>query len=152
MMDLHLQRLQELQVLDSRVAGLERKLEAIPTAYRASATGFTRRRRRWKRSGRGSTAPARRCGREKDLEYQAAQRRKLEGQALRGEDEQGVLGRAGEIERRRSKKDRIEEEILRPHGAQERLGRGVVEGDARLRPQEAEARVRRPPPPRSCGA
>ena len=40
MMDSNLQRLQELQVLDSRVAGLERKLEAIPTRIHGIRDGL----------------------------------------------------------------------------------------------------------------
>ena len=46
-----------------------------------------------------------------------------------------------EIEGAKVEKDRLEEEILGLMELQERLGREVVEGDARLRPQEAEARV-----------
>ena len=46
-----------------------------------------------------------------------------------------------EIEGAKVEKDRLEEEILGLMELQERIGREVVEGEARLRPQEAEAKV-----------
>ena len=55
-----------------------------------------------------------------------------------------------EIEGAKVEKNRIEEEILGLMELQERLGREVVEGDARLRPQEAEARVQEAAAAESC--
>ena len=74
MMDRHLQHLLELQVLDSRIAGLERKLEASPSdpAIRAAV-----RRRKAGVDAKGQLDSTRKDIRtkEKDLEYQG-QRKK----------------------------------------------------------------------------
>jgi hypothetical protein len=141
-MDPHLQRLQELQVLDSRIAGLERKLEAIPVriqgirdalqAARAAVDAI-----RQKLDG----ARKEMRGKEKDLEYQAAQRKKLEAKLYEVKTNKEYSAVLAEIEGAKVEKGRLEEEILALMELQERLGREVVEGEARLRPQEAEARV-----------
>jgi uncharacterized protein len=142
MMDLHLQRLQELQVLDSRVAGLERKLEAIPTRIQGIRDGLhlaktTVEAIRTKLDGARKETRTK----EKELEYQAAQRKKLEAKLYEVKTNKEYSAALAEIESAKVEKDRIEEEILGLMELQERLGREVVEGDARLRPQEAEARV-----------
>jgi hypothetical protein len=141
-MDPHLQRLQELQVLDSRVAGLERKLEAIPgriqtirdTLQQAKAAVD---------AVRSTLDGARKDMRtkEKDLEYQATQRKKLEAKLYEVKTNKEYSAVLAEIEGAKVEKNRIEEEILGLMELQERLAREVVEGDARVRPQEAEARV-----------
>jgi predicted nucleic acid-binding Zn-ribbon protein len=141
-MDPHLQRLQELQVLDSRVAGLERKLEAIPgriqtirdTLQQAKAAVD---------AVRSKLDGARKDMRtkEKDLEYQATQRKKLEAKLYEVKTNKEYSAVLAEIEGAKVEKNRIEEEILGLMELQERLAREVVEGDARVRPQEAEARV-----------
>ena len=142
MMDPHLQRLQELQVLDSRVAGLERKLEAIPSriqtirdALQQTKTGIE--------AIRSKLDGARKDIRtkEKELEYQAAQRKKLEAKLYEVKTNKEYSAVLAEIEGAKVEKDRLEEEILGLMELQERLGREVGEGEARLRPQEAEARV-----------
>jgi predicted nucleic acid-binding Zn-ribbon protein len=142
MMDSNLQRLQELQVLDSRVAGLERKLEAIPTRIHGIRDGL----QQAKASAdaiRAKLDGARKDIRtkEKELEYQAAQRKKLEAKLYEVKTNKEYSAVLAEIESAKVEKDRIEEEILALMELQERLGREVVEADARLRPQEAEAKV-----------
>ena len=141
-MDPHLQRLQELQVLDSRVAGLERKLEAIPgriqairDALQQAKTGIE--------AIRAKLDGARKDIRtkEKELEYQAAQRKKLEAKLYEVKTNKEYSAVLAEIEGAKVEKDRLEEEVLGLMELQERLGHEVVEGEARLRPQEAEARV-----------
>jgi uncharacterized protein len=142
MMDSNLQRLQELQVLDSRVAGLERKLEAIPTRIHGIRDGLQQ-----AKAGVDATRAkldgARKDIRtkEKELEYQAAQRKKLEAKLYEVKTNKEYSAVLAEIESAKVEKDRIEEEILALMELQERLGREVVEADARLRPQEAEAKV-----------
>ena len=142
MMDPHLQRLQELQVLDSRVAGLERKLESIPhriqtirDALQQAKTGVD--------GIRAKLDGARKDLRtkEKELEYQAAQRKKLEAKLYEVKTNKEYSAVLAEIEGAKVEKDRLEEEILGLMELQERMGREVVEGEARLRPQEAEAKV-----------
>ena len=142
MMDPHLQRLQELQVLDSRVAGLERKLEAIPTRIQTIRDALQQ-----AKAGvdaiRSKLDGARKDIRtkEKELEYQAAQRKKLEAKLYEVKTNKEYSAVLAEIEGAKVEKDRLEEEVLGLMELQERLSREMVEGEARLRPQEAEARV-----------
>jgi uncharacterized protein len=142
MMDSNLQRLQELQVLDSRVAGLERKLEAIPIRIHGIRDGLQQAKASVD-AIRGKLDGARKDIRtkEKELEYQAAQRKKLEAKLYEVKTNKEYSAVLAEIESAKVEKDRIEEEILALMELQERLGREVVEADARLRPQEAEAKV-----------
>jgi uncharacterized protein len=142
MMDSQLQRLQELQVLDSRIAGLERKLEAIPGRIQAIRDGVQQ-----AKTGvdqvRSKLDGARKDLRtkEKELEYQGAQRKKLEAKLYEVKTNKEYSAALAEIEGSKVEKNRLEEEILGLMELQERLGREVVEGEARLRPHEAEARV-----------
>jgi predicted nucleic acid-binding Zn-ribbon protein len=142
MMDSNLQRLQELQVLDSRVAGLERKLEAIPIRIHGIRDGLQQAKASVDAT-RAKLDGARKDIRtkEKELEYQAAQRKKLEAKLYEVKTNKEYSAVLAEIESAKVEKDRIEEEILALMELQERLGREVVEADARLRPQEAEAKV-----------
>jgi uncharacterized protein len=141
-MDQHLQRLQELQVLDSRVAGLERKLEAIPGRIQAIRDGVQQAKTSVDQI-RGKLDGARKDLRtkEKELEYQGAQRKKLEAKLYEVKTNKEYSAALAEIEGAKVEKDRLEEEILGLMELQERLGREVVEGEARLRPLEAEGRV-----------
>jgi predicted nucleic acid-binding Zn-ribbon protein len=141
-MDPHLQRLQELQVLDSRVAGLERKLEAIPgriqgirDALQTAKTGIDAIRQKLE------TTRKEMRGKEKDLEYQGSQRKKLEAKLYEVKTNKEYSAVLAEIEGAKVEKGRLEEEILGLMELQERLAREVTEGEARLRPQEAEAGV-----------
>jgi uncharacterized protein len=141
-MDQHLQRLQELQVLDSRVAGLERKLEAIPGRIQAIRDGVQQAKTSVDQI-RGKLDGARKDLRtkEKELEYQGAQRKKLEAKLYEVKTNKEYSAALAEIEGAKVEKDRLEEEILGLMELQERLGREVVEGEARLRPLETEGRV-----------
>jgi uncharacterized protein len=141
-MDPHLQRLQELQVLDSRVAGFERKLEAIPGRIQGIRDGLHQAKAaidaiRTKLDGARKDIRTK----EKELEYQAAQRKKLEAKLYEVKTNKEYSAVLAEIEGAKVEKDRLEEEVLGLMELQERLSREVVEGEARLRPQEAEARV-----------
>jgi predicted nucleic acid-binding Zn-ribbon protein len=158
MMDPNLQRLQELQVLDSRVAGFERKLEAIPGRIQAIRDGLQQ------AKGAVDAIRTRLDGarkdmrtKEKELEYQGAQRKKLEAKLYEVKTNKEYSAALAEIEGAKVEKNRLEEEILGLMELQERLGREVVEGDARHPPPEAAPPWRRgrgsrkPRPPRSCG-
>jgi predicted nucleic acid-binding Zn-ribbon protein len=142
MMDPRLQRLQELQVLDSRVAGFERKLEAIPTRIQAILDGVQQSRAAID-AVRVRLDAARKDmrGKEKDLEYQGSQRKKLEAKLYEVKTNKEYSAVLAEIEAAKVEKSGLEEEILGLMELQERLTREVTEGDARLRPQEAEARA-----------
>jgi len=141
-MDPHLQRLQELQVLDSRVAGFERKLEAIPGRIQGIRDGLHQAKAaidaiRTKLDGARKDIRTK----EKELEYQAAQRKKLEAKLYEVKTNKEYSAVLAEIEGAKVETGRLEEEVLGLMELQERLGREVVEADARLRPQEAEARA-----------
>jgi predicted nucleic acid-binding Zn-ribbon protein len=141
-MDPHLQRLQELQVLDSRIAGLERKLEAIPVRIQGIRDAL-----QTAKSAvdaiRTKLDAARKDmrGKEKDLEYQGSQRKKLEAKLYEVKTNKEYSAVLAEIEGAKVEKGRLEEEILALMELQERLGRDVQDGEALLRPQEAEGRV-----------
>src|SRR5262249_19274270 len=113
MMDPHLQRLQELQVLDSRVAGFERKLEAIPARIQGIRDGV-------QQSGvaldavRAKLDTARKDmrGKEKDLDYQGSQRKKLEAKLYEVKTNKEYSAVLAEIEGAKVEKSRLEEEIL----------------------------------------
>jgi predicted nucleic acid-binding Zn-ribbon protein len=141
-MDPHLQRLQELQVLDSRVAGIERKLEAIPGRIQAIRDGLQQAKAAVD-AIRAKLDAARKDirAKEKELEYQAAQRKKLEAKLYEVKTNKEYSAVLAEIEGAKVEKERLEEEILGLMELQERLTREVADGEARLRPQEAEAQV-----------
>ncbi len=141
-MDSQLQRLQELQVLDSRIAGLERKLEAIPVRIQAINDTLRQARAaveavRTKLDGTRKEIRAK----EKDLDYQATQRKKLEAKLYEVKTNKEYSAVLAEIETLKAEKGRMEEEILALMELQERLGRELAEAEARLRPQEAETRA-----------
>ena len=129
-------------MLDSRVAGFERKLEAIPARIQAIQNGL-RQAKSDVDAIRAKLEGARKDARtkEKDLEYQAAQRKKLEAKLYEVKTNKEYSAVLAEIEGAKVEKNRIEEEVLGLMELQERLGREVVEGEARVRPMEAEARV-----------
>ena len=141
-MDPNLQRLQELQVLDSRVAGLERKLEAIPGRIRIIRDGLQQAKAAVDaiRAKLDATRKDIRA-KEKDLEYQASQRKKLEAKLYEVKTNKEYSAVLAEIEALKVEKGRLEEEVLGLMELQERLGRESVDGETRLRPLEAEARV-----------
>jgi hypothetical protein len=140
--DPQLQRLQELQVLDSRIAGLERKLEAIPARIQGirqalqQATAAVEALR-----GRLDAARKETRAKEKDVEYQASQRKKLEAKLYEVKTNKEYSAVLAEIEAAKAETGRTEEEILALMELQERLTREVAEAEARLRPQETEARA-----------
>ncbi|HEY7601165.1 MAG TPA: C4-type zinc ribbon domain-containing protein [Methylomirabilota bacterium] len=141
-MNQHLQRLQELQVLDSRISGLERKLEAIPGRIQTIRDGSQQAKAAVDaiRAKLDATRKDIR-GKEKDLEYQASQRKKLEAKLYEVKTNKEYSAVLAEIEALKVEKGRLEEEVLGLMELQERLGREVADGDARLRPLEAESRV-----------
>jgi uncharacterized protein len=142
MMDPNLQRLQELQVLDSRVAGFERKLEAIPGRIQAIRDGLQQ------AKGAVDAIRTRLDGarkdmrtKEKELEYQGAQRKKLEAKLYEVKTNKEYSAALAEIEGAKVEKNRLEEEILGLMELQERLGRDVVVGAAPPPPKGAAPRV-----------
>jgi predicted nucleic acid-binding Zn-ribbon protein len=141
-MDRELQRLQDLQVLDTRIAGLERKLEGIPVRVQAIRDAYQETKAsvdalRAKLDGTRKELRSK----EKDLDYQAAQRAKCEAKLYEVKTNKEYSAVLAEIETLKVEKGRIEEEILALMEAQERLTREVGEADARRERQAEEART-----------
>jgi hypothetical protein len=141
-MNAELQRLQELQVLDSRIAGLERKLETIPARIQA-LRGDLAQTRAGVDAVRAKLDQIRKETRskEKDLEYQQSQRKKCEAKLYEVKTNKEYSAVLAEIETLKVDKGRMEEEILALMELQERLGRDIGEAEARLQRLDAETRV-----------
>jgi predicted nucleic acid-binding Zn-ribbon protein len=140
-MDQHLQRLSELQGLDTRIAGLERKLETIPTRIQAIRDGYEQAKAsvdalRTKLDGVRKEVRTK----EKDLDYQASQRAKCEARLYEVKTNKEYSAVLAEIETLKVEKGRIEEEILALMESQERLTRDIAEADTRLKRHAEEAR------------
>ena len=108
-MDPHLQRLQELQGLDTRIAGLERKLEAIPGRIQ----GIKEDRERAKVAFEQVRAKADQVRKdvrlkEKDVEVQRSQRAKLEARLYEVKTNKEYSAVLLEIEGAKTEKDRLE--------------------------------------------
>ncbi len=138
-MDGNLQRLHDLQGLDSRIAGLERKLEAIPVriqgirhvdeqarsaleAQRSQLTGVRKDRR----------------SREKDLEQNVSEKAKRDAKLYEVKTNKEYSAVLAEIETLKVEKGRIEEEILGLMDGEERLVREIAEAEKRLVRQTEE--------------
>ena len=141
-MDSNLQRLHELQGLDSRIAGLERKLEAIPVRIQTIRDGYQTAKTsvealRAKLDGVRKETRAR----EKDLEYQASQRAKCEAKLYEVKTNKEYSAVLAEIETLKVEKGRVEEEILALMETQERMTREMGEADGRLKRQEQDSKA-----------
>ncbi len=141
-MDLHLQRLQELQVLDTRIAGLERKLEAIPARIQATRDGLQQAKVAVD-AIRQKADQVRKDVRtkEKEVDFQQSQRAKSEAKLYEVKTNKEYSAVLAEIETLKVEKGRLEEEILALMELGERLTPEIAEAEARLRRQTDEARV-----------
>jgi predicted nucleic acid-binding Zn-ribbon protein len=141
-MDPNLQHLHDLQGLDSRIAGLEKKLEAIPVRLQAiretqeQATAAVE-------AQRARLAGARKelRTREKDLEQNASERTKREAKLYEVKTNKEYSAVLAEIETIKVEKGRVEEEILALMETQERMTREIGEAEVRLKRQTEEARA-----------
>ncbi len=141
-MDGNLQRLHDLQGLDSRIAGLERKLEAIPVRIQAihdadeqARAAVEAQRAKWA----GVRKDLR--GREKDLEQNASEKAKRDAKLYEVKTNKEYSAVLAEIESLKVEKSRIEEEILALMETQERMTREVGEAESRLKRQEQESKA-----------
>ena len=141
-MDPQLQRLQELQALDTRIVGLERKLESIPGRTQAIRDGYQQAKAGVEAS-RAKLDSIRKevRAKEKDLDYQASQRAKSEAKLYEVKTNKEYSAVLAEIETLKVEKGRIEEEILALMELGERLGREIGEAETRLRRQGEEAKA-----------
>ncbi|MBI3458196.1 MAG: hypothetical protein HY002_20685 [Candidatus Rokubacteria bacterium] len=139
-MDLHLQRLSELQSLDTRIAGLERKLEAVPARIQAIRDDYHQAKAAVEAlRAKFDTARKEIRAKEKDLDFQAAQRAKCDAKLYEVKTNKEYSAVLAEIESLKVEKSRIEEEILALMEAQERLTRDIREAEVRLVRQAEEA-------------
>jgi hypothetical protein len=140
--DRELQRLQDLQVLDTRIAALERQLEGIPIRVQAirDASQQARIAVDTLRAKLDAVRKELRV-KEKDLDYQAAQRAKCEARLYEVKTNKEYSAVLAEIETLKVEKGRIEEEILALMEAQERMTREVAETEVRRERQAEEARA-----------
>jgi predicted nucleic acid-binding Zn-ribbon protein len=141
-MDLELQRLQDLQGLDTRIAGLEKKLEGIPVRIQAIRDAYATAKAatdalRVKLDGLRKELRTK----EKDLDFQQSQRAKGEAKLYEVKTNKEYSAVLAEIESAKVEKGRIEEEVLALMEAQERLTREIAEADRRLARQGEDARA-----------
>lgn len=140
-MNRDLQLLQDLQGFDTRLSGLERQLEAMPARIQGIRDEFGRDRSdvETKRATLDRVRKDLRA-KEKDLEYQATQRGKLDAKLYEVKNNKEYSAVLSEIETLKAEKGRIEEEILGLMELQEGGGRDLVEAEAHLKRKEAETR------------
>ena len=149
-MDPHLQLLQELQGLDSRVRGSSASWRPFPPASshpRRPRAGPGRRRGHPGEAGRRPQGPP---DEGEGARVPGGPAEEARGQALRGQDQQGVLRRPGRDRDAKVEKDRLEEEILGLMELQERMGRGRSRARPACSPRRRRPGPGRRPPPRSC--
>lgn len=141
MTDPQLQRLQELQTLDTRLAGLERKIETIPGRIRGirdtlqaarAAVDATRTKIEGVRKEVRS--------KERDLEVHASQRAKSDARLYEVKTNKEYSAVLAEIETLKVEKGRVEEEVLALMELGERLSRELGDAETRLHRQEQEAK------------
>jgi predicted nucleic acid-binding Zn-ribbon protein len=143
-MDQHLQRLSDLQGLDTRIAGFERKLEAIPGRVQVIQESEDR-----AKSGleaqRAKLAGIRkdRRSREKDLEQNASEKAKRDAKLYEVKTNKEYSAVLGEIETLKVDRGRVEEEILALMEAEDQLDRQVAEAHKRLTAQAEEFKTQR---------
>ncbi len=138
-MDSMLERLHDLQGLDSRIAGLDQKRQAIPgriqAIHDADAQGKSA-----LEAQRGKLAAVRKelRTRQKDLEQNASEKAKRDAKLYEVKTNKEYSAVLAEIEGLKVEKGRIEEEILGHMDSEERLAREIAEGEKRLAPQSEE--------------
>jgi len=141
-----LRTLIDLQVVDSRIAGLEAEVAKLPAEIAAvhAAVDEARKAVEGTRVRLDASRKAQRA-KEKDLEDNRVKRQKYEGQLYQVKTNKEYSAVLVEIEEVKQEKSRIEEEILTLMEAQERLAAELKESEgdfqqrsARGKTQEAE--------------
>ncbi len=134
-----LERLHELQGLDSRIAGLDQKRQAIPGRIQAIRDAEAQAGAAME-ALRGKLAAVRKelRARQKDLEQNASEKAKRDAKLYEVKTNKEYSAVLAEIETLKVDKGRIEEEILGLMEAEERLAREVGEAEKRLARQTEE--------------
>ena len=141
-MDHELRILIDLQALDTRIAGLERQLEAIPARIQTVRDTTLEARREVERLRTQLDEVKKETrAKEKELDYQASQRAKCEARLYEVKTNKEYSAVLAEIETLKVEKARIEEEVLSLMEAQERITREIGEAEARLHAREQAGQV-----------
>jgi uncharacterized protein len=138
-MDSMLQRLHDLQGLDSRIAGLEQKHQAIPGRVKGIREADQQARSAVEtQRTRLATVRKELRMRQKDLEQNASEKAKRDAKLYEVKTNKEYSAVLAEIEGIKVEKGRIEEEILGHMDAEERLAREIAEAEKRLARQTEE--------------
>jgi predicted nucleic acid-binding Zn-ribbon protein len=139
--DAQLRTLIDLQVLDTRIAGLEGDLARLPRELDAVHAAVDEARQTVE-AAKTRLEAARKSQRtkEKDLEDNRVKRQKYEGQLYQVKTNKEYSAVLAEIEEVKQEKARIEEEILSFMEQQERAVADVKDAEARFKAREAQGR------------
>jgi uncharacterized protein len=141
--DAQLQRLIDLQAVDSRISGHEAEATRLPREIAAIAAAVASARKTVEDlRARLDTARKNIRAREKDLEASAAKRAKTEARLYEVKTNKEYSAVLVEIEDIKQEKSRIEEEILALMEMQERLSADIREAEAQLTEREADGRAK----------
>ena len=139
-MDAQLRALIDLQVVDSRIAGLEAQVAKIPAQIAAIHAAVDEARKAMDGlKARVDVSRKSQRAREKDLEDNRVKRQKYEGQLYQVKTNKEYSAVLLEIEEVKQEKSSIEEDILGLMESQERIAAGILV--ERLRGVEAELTV-----------
>jgi hypothetical protein len=140
--DRDLQRLIDLQALDTRIAGLEREGARLPKEIAAIQAGVSEVKSALETAkGRLDTTRKSIRAKEKDLDVSQAKRSKAEARLYEVKTNKEYSAVLIEIEDIKQEKSRIEEEILALMELGERLAVDIREADAQLKRRESEGQA-----------
>jgi uncharacterized protein len=140
--DLQLQRLIDLQAVDTRIAAHEVEAARLPREIAAiEAAVAVARKAVEDLRGRLDTARKNIRAREKDLDVSAAKRAKAEARLYEVKTNKEYSAVLVEIEDVKQEKSRIEEEILALMEMQERLTADMHEAEAHLKARQAQGQA-----------
>lgn len=140
-MDAQLRALIDLQVVDSRIAGLEAQVAKIPAQIAAIHAAVDEARKAM--DGLKTRVDVSRKGqraREKDLEDNRVKRQKYEGQLYQVKTNKEYSAVLVEIEEVKQEKSRIEEDILGLMESQERIAAELKDAEADWKQRESEGK------------
>jgi len=139
--DAQLKTLIDLQVVDTKIAGLEALMAKLPAAIAAVHAGVDEARKTVETvKVRLDAARKSQRAKEKDLEDNRVKRQKYEGQLYQVKTNKEYSAVLLEIEEVKQEKSRIEEEILTFMESQERLAAELKDDEIRFKQRESEGR------------
>jgi predicted nucleic acid-binding Zn-ribbon protein len=139
--DGHLRTLIDLQVVDSRIAGLESEAGKLPAAIAAVHAGIDGARKAVEDvKTRVDAARKSQRAKEQALEDNRIKRQKFEGQLYQVKTNKEYSAVLAEIEEVKQEKSRIEEEILVLMESHERLAVELKDAEARFKERESRGK------------